>query len=127
MDRERYDQAHQGGRASHQQTREDRISEAIEDHPIALSAERNLTDEERKEKKCLDIMFYVITSILLGVLVLLAIFVANFDSWISWVAGVAANSIAFILPALFYMAIAPEKKQLWYRLAIASMIVGSVS
>lgn len=59
-------------------------------------------------------------------LVLLAIFVDKFDTWMSWVAGVAANSIAFILPALFYICCAKFRGG-WWTLAIISMCVGCVS
>lgn len=53
--------------------------------------------------------FKVISVLLLIVLVCLAIWVNNFEKWISWVAGIAATSIAFILPSLFYMGATTKK------------------
>merc|ERR1712183_983262 len=81
--------------------RQERMSEAIEDHPIDMKKELN--PEEEKQAKTLNILFYIVSITMLVALVLLADFVEDFDSWISWIAGIAANSIAFILPALFYM------------------------
>lgn len=103
-----------------------RASEIMEDHPIEMGYDYNLTDSERKEQKILNMIFNGITSGLLIVLVFLAIFVDNFDAWISWVAGIAANSIAFILPALFYV-YSTNKRNVWFKLATASLIVGLVS
>ena len=103
-----------------------RASEIMEDHPIEMGYDYHLSDAEKKEQKILNMIFNGITSGLLIVLVFLAIFVDNFDAWISWVAGIAANSIAFILPALFYV-YSTNKRNIWFKLAIASLIVGVVS
>jgi len=106
--------------------RQERMSEAIEDNPVDIK--RELNPEEEKQAKTLNILFYVVSITMLVALVLLADFVEDFDSWISWIAGIAANSIAFILPALFYIFSTFHKKNnIWYRLAITSLVLGTVS
>lgn len=77
--------------------RDNRLSHAIEDHPIDnLSDESDMDEYELAERKVANRMFYIISTSLLLVLVVLAIWVTNFEDWISLVGGIAANSIAFI-------------------------------
>ena len=77
--------------------REERRTEAIEDYPVDFeSGDEDIDEDQKREKVAFDRMFNVISLVLLIVLVLLAIFVSNFESWISLVGGIAANSIAFI-------------------------------
>jgi len=115
-----------GSQNKFEKERQERMSEAIEDNPIDIKKELN--PEEQKQAKTLNILFYVVSVSMLVALVLLADFVEDFDSWISWIAGIAANSIAFILPALFYIFSTHSKKgNTWYSLAITSLILGVVS
>lgn len=110
-------------------TREDRISEMIEDYPVlvGMGGEDFATPEGKKQQRAFHIIFQSISIGLLVVEVLLAIFVDNFDVWISWVAGIAANSIGFILPALYYVVITPNRYQLWFRLGVVSLAIGIFS
>lgn len=106
---------------------QERVSEAVMDHPIDIR--RELTDEEKQKAKTLGLIFNIVSITMLVALVLLADFVSDFDKWISWIAGIAANSIAFILPALFYMfsTNARNKSNKWYVLSIISLILGGLS
>lgn len=104
------------------------VAEATEDHPIGLEDEdeEDLTPAQLRERRTMNILFKSISVGLLVLLVVLAIWVNNFDAWLSWVAGIAATSIAFILPALFYIA-STKSRHIWYKLAWVSFIIGVVT
>lgn len=113
----------------HVMTREERVSEMIEDYPVlvGLGGKDFATPEGKRQQRAFNIIFQSISIGLLVVEVLLAIFVDNFDVWISWVAGIAANSIGFILPALYYVVSTPNRNQLWWRLGVVSLVIGIFS
>jgi amino acid permease len=108
--------------------RQDRISAAIEDHPLDYNAREDLDDEDYQERRRFELFFKVISVLLLIVLVCLAIWVNNFEKWISWVAGIAATSIAFILPSLFYMGATTQKNtgNIYYVLSWITLVIGLV-
>lgn len=99
-----------------------------EDNLGPLNEEDDEHEAGPMSSRSFNIMFKSISFLLLVILTLLAIFVSNFEDWISLVGGIAANGIAFILPSMFYLWSTKKKTGNTYRkLAIASFTLGIIS